>query len=210
MLILGITSEIQDGNKCLLNSQFSSGQKCSKHWACINTGTVLLFPPRLQIKLNRLKIRTQFCLIMKETYCLCEYFPIEIRTWITTTLPLFNKQNPALKLHQGVKPQSGRHTFHARLGFDLLHHELNVAVMRFLTLFFSSFCLCFSSSRVRRFSAFSLCSSSFFRRSSSWLSLRRRALSSFSSHWAFFAAAATEEKGVAGLSEIFSCPFWLG
>lgn len=60
-----------------------------------------------------------------------------------------------------------------------------------LTLFFSSFCLCFSSSRARRFSAFSRCSSSFRLRSSSWLSRRRRAFSSFSSHWAFFAAANT-------------------
>ena len=57
------------------------------------------------------------------------------------------------------------------------------------TLFFSSFCLCFSSSRALRFSAFNLCSSSLRLRSSSWLSLRRRAFSSFSNHCAFFAAA---------------------
>lgn len=64
----------------------------------------------------------------------------------------------------------------------------------FHTLFFSSFCLCFSSSRALRFSVFSRCSSSFLLRSSSWLSRRRRAFSSFSNHWAFFAAERTREK----------------
>lgn len=64
-----------------------------------------------------------------------------------------------------------------------------------LTLFFSSFCLCFSSSSDRRLSAFSRCSSSFLLRCSSWLSLRRRAFSSFSSHWAFFAAGDGGRRG---------------
>ncbi len=72
------------------------------------------------------------------------------------------------------------------------------------TLFFSSFCLCFSSSRALRFSAFSRWSSNFLLRSSNWLSRKRRAFSSFSNHWAFLAAERNRES----LSDAACCILW--
>lgn len=75
----------------------------------------------------------------------------------------------------------------------LCHVGLHWPPLPCFTLFFSSFCLCLSSSSTRRLSAFSRCSSSFLLRSSSCCSRTCRARSSFSSHWDFLAA--TWERG---------------